>query len=102
MKKLDMDECETWAYEYLRYLGISENEIVFEPNGKSTFPDFEVKGTIGVEVRRLNQHTMNAAGEWEPLERLARPLHERLVTLLDEFGPPTHGASWYVFYRFQR
>jgi hypothetical protein len=97
-----MDDCETWVYEYLRYMGVPADEIIFEPNGKSTFPDFQVKGRIGVEVRRLNQHKKNGQGRWEPLEELARPLHDRLLSLLDEFGPPAYGASWHVLYRFQR
>ncbi len=94
-----MDKCEEWAREYLIFKGFQN--ILYEPDGNVP-PDFLVDGRIAVEVRRLNQHHENDAGEVEALERLAIPLRIKLQKLLASFGPPGHGASWYVYYKFKR
>jgi hypothetical protein len=41
----------------LDYYSSKGIELIFEPNGKSTFPDFHDRGnTFAIEVRRLNEH----------------------------------------------
>lgn len=97
-----MDPCERWAKEYLKFVGIPEEEIVFEPKGPSTFPDFAIRDKIGLEVRRLNQHVEAKTGEWESLEKLSHPLQQRLSNLLQSFGSPLNGHSWWAYYRFER
>jgi hypothetical protein len=95
-----MDQCETWVREYLMFRG--HQNIIYEPDGNVP-PDFLVDGRIAIEVRRLNQHHEDDSGELDALETLAIPRQERLRRLLDSFGEPSEGgASWYVYYRFQR
>ena len=55
-----MDASEIVAYKYLEYRGFKK--IVFEPEGKSTPPDFFVDDRIAVEVRRLNQNEASLPG----------------------------------------
>ena len=85
--------------EYLELQGFKD--IVFEPDGNVT-PDFLISGRIAVEARRLNQHHETETGEHEPLEALSKPLQKRLKKLLESFGPPAHGVSWFVSYTFKR
>jgi hypothetical protein len=96
-----MDQSESWTKDYLIYRGFDAEDIVFEPDGNVP-PDFLVEGRIAVEVRRLNQHWRPASGEVEPVEKLSIPLQIRLRKLLEAFGPPSNGMSWYVFHRFER
>jgi hypothetical protein len=94
-----MNQSEKWVQEYLTYRGFSD--IAFEPDGNVP-PDFLVNGTIAIEVRRLNQHQETESGGMLPLENLAIPLHKTLETLLESFGSPVNGVSWYVSYSFKR
>jgi hypothetical protein len=95
-----MDQCEKWAQEYLTFRGFQN--IVYEPDGNVP-PDFLVDGKIAIEARRLNQHHEQESGELEALETLAIPRQIRLRRLLDSFGGPAQGgASWYVYYKYQR
>lgn len=48
-----MDESECLAEQYL--LSLERGSVVYEPDGEK-IPDFALAGTIGVEVRRLNQN----------------------------------------------
>jgi hypothetical protein len=101
MSKGKMDQSESWAKDYLVYRGFKAEDLAFEPDGNVP-PDFLVEGRIAVEVRRLNQHWQAVSGDLEPVEKLSMPLFIRLRELLDAFGPPTNGVSWYVIHRFER
>lgn len=101
MPKREMDQSEAWAKDYLLYRGFKAEDMVFEPDGNVP-PDFLVEGRIAVEVRRLNQHWQAASGDVDPVEKLSMPLLIRLRKLLEAFGPPSNGVSWYVFHRFER
>jgi len=96
-----MDQSESWAKDYLIFRGFKAEDVAYEPDGNVP-PDFLVEGRIAVEVRRLNQHWQDASGDLEPVEKLAMPFFILLRKLLDAFGPPTNGVSWYVFHRFER
>lgn len=97
-----MDQCERWAKDYLKFAGIPEDDIVFEPNGPKIFPDFAIGGRIGIEVRRLNQHVEDENGDWEAIEKLSRPLERRLSALVQSFGPAADSRRWWLYYRFRR
>ena len=101
MSKRKLDQSEAWANDYLLYRGFKAEDVVFEPDGKVP-PDFLVEGRIAVEVRRLNQHWQAASGDLEPVEKLSMPLLIRLRRFLETFGPPSNGATWYVFHRIER
>jgi hypothetical protein len=101
MSRRKMDQSETWAKDYLIYRGFKSDDVLFEPDGNVP-PDFLVEGRIAVEVRRLNQHWESASGDLQPMEELSIPLLIRLRKLLDSFGLPTNGVSWYVVHRFGR
>jgi hypothetical protein len=49
-----MDSSERIVSEYLSHRGF--RDVVFEPNGYKTIPDFLLDDRIAVEVRRLNQN----------------------------------------------
>lgn len=93
-----MDESELLVERYLTHLGYSD--IVYEPDGNVP-PDFLVEGKIAVEVRRLNQNYENESS-YAGLEMAAIPLWISIKKYLVNLGPPVHGKSWYVFYRFSR
>lgn len=54
-----MDFVEQATREYLESLGLGE--VLFEPSGPNTFPDFSIGGRIGVECTRL-VHIIEKAG----------------------------------------
>lgn len=93
-----MDRSEAIARRHLEHLGY--HDIQYEPDGNVP-PDFLVDGQIAVEVRRLNQHA-ERAGKAQGLEKVQFQLLPRIRRILDSFGPPTRGASWFVTFRFQR
>ncbi len=98
-----MNQAEAWAKDYLVYRGFKEEDIDFEPDGNMT-PDFLLENRIAVEVRRLNQHWQGSSEDdlREPVEKLSMPLLIRLRRLLEAFGSPENGVSWYVSHKFQR
>lgn len=94
-----MNKSEALAREYLVSRGLGE--VVFEPDGNVP-PDFAVGGRIAVEVRRLNQNHVSAAGFSEGLEEQDIPLRQRLEKYLSAFAPSQSGECWYVGYGFRR
>jgi hypothetical protein len=93
-----MDSSEALVAEALTHLGFKD--VLYEPDGNIP-PDFLVNGRIAVEVRRLNQNYRD--GEvTEGLEQAAISLWHRIKNLLQSLGPPVHGRSWFVFYKFSR
>ena len=94
-----MDNSEHLVEQYL--LALKRGPVVFEPDGEKT-PDFALAGTIGVEVRRLNQNYRYLNGSIEGLEELAIPIWRNLKTSLSTIGPSISGESWYVKITFRR
>lgn len=97
--KIRMNDSEQTVYKYLTNQCLGP--VVFEPDGKSTMPDFLVDGRIAVEVRRLNQNEATTAG-YRGLEEVSKPLNALVRKVLSAMGPPVDGASWFVFYTFKR
>jgi hypothetical protein len=87
------------ADKYLR--NTYREEIVFEPRGKDTTPDFSIKGVYAVEVRRLNQHFFNGEKK-EGLEQLSFPLYDALKEVLASFNSRYSGKSFWVFIDYER
>jgi hypothetical protein len=85
------------AKDHLERRGV---HLVFEPDGKSTPPDFLLDGRIAVEVRRLNQNE-TVSGEPRGLEEVAKPLLDKVKGLLPTLGPAV-GESWFVYYEIRR
>lgn len=94
-----MDESERLVEQYL--IGLGKGAVVFEPDGNIP-PDFALAGTIGVEVRRLNQNHERPDGSTEGLEELAIPLWQRLKKSLPSIAPSIDGESWFVGIDFRR
>jgi hypothetical protein len=92
-----MDDSEKVVAAYLRSRGFA---MVYEPDGNQP-PDFVVDGRIAIEARRLNQHE-DTSGVPRGLEESAYPLMRTVTRTLKAVGPPTGGASWFVYYRFTR
>jgi len=97
-----MDESEKLAKKYLLHRGFKDEEIVYEPNGRDTIPDFLVDKEVAVEVRRLNQNQLEPNGKKRGLEEDAIPLQRKMHKLLRSLGPPTSTGSWFVSYSFRR
>jgi hypothetical protein len=93
-----MDATERRVYEYLLHCGFGG--VVYEPDGNIP-PDFSIEGRIAVEARRLNQHEDNS-GVVRGLEEVAIPFRQTVREVLETFGPPRNGTSWFVSYSFQR
>lgn len=93
------DASEALAKKFLSHVG--RKEIVYEPRGRDTPPDFLVDGRIAVEVRRLNKN-FAIGSKFEGIEEGSWPRITALEKLLCSLGPPTHGASWFVSCRFSR
>jgi hypothetical protein len=93
-----MNRDEKHVLEHLKYRGYKC--IKYEPDGNIP-PDFLVDKNIAIEVRRLNE---NIFGKTKVigLENTAIPLGMQMETLIKNYGPPTAGKSWLVFYRFER
>ena len=94
-----MDESEQLVEKYLLALG--RGSVVFEPDGNIP-PDFSLEGSIGIEVRRLNQNYERPDGSTEGLEELDIPLWQRLQRILPMLGPSIDGESWFVDIDFRR
>lgn len=97
-----MDSAEQLAAKYLELSGYTD--VLFEPFGPSTFPDFSVDGRIGVEVRRLVQHERHYPQGATPkaLKTLREGLRETIVKVLRDHGAPPDGVCWFVNFRFRR
>jgi hypothetical protein len=75
--------------------------VVYEPNGEDTFPDFLVNERIAVEVRRLNQNEV-IGSSYRGLEETRLPLEDKMRKFLPSMGPPKSGVSWFVLYTVKR
>jgi hypothetical protein len=93
-----MDSTEAVARRFLTNCGFVDP--VFEPDGRCP-PDFLVAGSIAVEVRRLNQNVSSGKG-YEGLENVTAALLRGIGGVLEGFGPPKSGKSWWVHYTFRR
>jgi hypothetical protein len=89
-----VDRAEKHVAEFLRRRG---HTFDHEPDGNIP-PDFLVDKHIAVEVQRLIQTETGTT----TLAETAIPLSLYLKKLTLESGAPTHGASWYLYYRFCR
>ena len=94
-----MDRSEATVQRYLEAQGFSD--IVYEPNGRSTMPDFLVEGCIAVEVRRLNQHEV-IDGQPRGLETVTATVDRVLAEVFDALGAPGAGPSWFVICEYRR
>jgi hypothetical protein len=90
---------EKLAQTYLESRGFSS--IRYEPDGNIP-PDFLLDGRIAIEVRRLNQHDVTAAGETRGLESLDHAIIAMLRGVFGTLGPPVVGKSWFVCCEFRR
>lgn len=93
-----MDSAETIAKRYLDSLNLGE--AVFEPDGNNP-PDFVLRGTIGIEVRRLNQN-FESGGSYSGLESDAASIYRLIIRELKKVGPALNGMGWWVSYDFRR
>jgi hypothetical protein len=90
-----VDRAEKHVAEFLRRRG---HTFKHEPDGRIP-PDFLVDDRIAVEVQRLIQES--GTGH-TTLAETAIPLWLNVKKLALELGPPTLGACWCLYYRFQR
>jgi hypothetical protein len=93
-----MDATEQHVEHHFKHRGYVD--IRYEPDGNIP-PDFLLDARIAVEVRRLNQNHFDGSDS-KGLEEVAIPLWKRIKDLLESFGPPTSGESWFVYFRFSR
>ena len=92
------DVCERIVKQHLLSAGYTDIEREPYPNDP---PDFLVNGQIAVEVRRLNQNEKTAVG-YRGLEETRIPISRHVERVLSSLGPPTEGASWFVWYSINR
>ncbi|WP_263820018.1 hypothetical protein [Salinibacter sp.] len=78
-----MNQEEQLAQSYLE--NISSENVRYEPRGSYTTPDFDVGGTVGVEVRRLNENYFRE-GSPEGLEEVSYPVSEALEEAVCELN----------------
>lgn len=91
-----MNDDEKFACQYLREKYPSSG-IVYEPNGKDTFPDFSIDKNIAVEVRRLNINYSNEV-QYTQIETFKRGVDEYFRKKIDELNNKTkeYDCSYYV------
>lgn len=93
-----MDVSEQLVLNYLHSQGYSN--VIYEPDGNVP-PDFSVNGSIGVEVRRLNENFFSGSRP-QGLEEVEIPLSSKINALLHSMGAPITGKSWFVDFSFSR
>jgi len=86
--------------KYLKELYGDEN-VVYEPRGTSTTPDFSVKSSIAIEVRRLNQNIIEGKKE-EGLEKLSYPLYYAFLEVLESLKDLYNGNSYIIDIDYKR
>lgn len=79
---------------------LDAGSVVFEPDGNIP-PDFSIDGSIGVEVRRLNENYFGGS-EAEGLEELSIPLWKDLKAVLADFDECYNGNTYGVFLEYER
>jgi hypothetical protein len=83
------------AYEDIQY------EPNMQVNNRNIPPDFSIKGSIGIEVRRLNQHYITNY-KTEPLERVDFNLIPKINSLLNSYSEIEFDKSAFVMVNFKR
>jgi hypothetical protein len=94
-----MNRDEKLAQKWLEGMGFQS--IVYEPDGNVP-PDFLVDSKIAVEVRRLNQNSVNKNGIKKGLEEDSIPLTQKIQNLLQSYGPQVNAKSWFICIHFER
>jgi hypothetical protein len=89
---------ESLAEQYLNSLGYGTAE--YEPDGNVP-PDFLLRPSIAVEVRRLNKQ-VDLSGTKEGIEQAEIPLAKSVEKTLRKLDPLFSGKTYFVFYRFNR
>ena len=87
------------AQKYLRKT-YGEN-IVYEPRGEDTTPDFSVNDVSAIEVRRLNQQFFDGEKS-EGLEDLSSSIYEPFNEVLNSFSSQYLGKSYWVDIEYKR
>lgn len=103
MSILINDGEEKMVYDYLLHHGFED--IRYEPNKRGNNnkipPDFSIKGNIGIEVRRLNQHYHNGT-TFKALEGIEYSLSGRIRNLLKSYANCEFDKSSFVMVNFSR
>ena len=94
-----MNQDEKLAKNLLEDMGFQS--VIYEPDG-NTPPDFLVDNRIAVEVRRLNQNSVNKNGNMKGLEEDSIPLTQKIQNLLQSYGSPVTAKSWFICFHFER
>lgn len=94
-----MNRDEKLAKKWLESMGFQS--VIYEPDGNVP-PDFLVDNRIAVEVRRLNQNSVNKNGNTKGLEEDSIPLTQKIQNLLQSYGPPVNAKSWFICINFER
>lgn len=94
----EMDRAEQLTEEYLQSLGYTP---VFEPNGRDTFPDFEVTLALAAEARFLNEHYFKK-DHAKGLQEETQPLMDRMTSVFRKFNAHFNGQTYFVFADIQR
>ncbi|MBC5774568.1 hypothetical protein H8S95_10895 [Pontibacter sp. KCTC 32443] len=98
-----MNREEEIVFNYLTYKAYEE--IQYEPNkqgnNRNIPPDFSIRGSIGIEVRRLNQHYITSA-KTEPLEQVDFNLIPKINSLLKSYNKIDFDKSAFVMINFRR
>ena len=82
------------------YLKKHYENILYEPDGNIP-PDFSIDGSIGVEVRRLNQQHRNN-GSTNGLEEQRIPLSKAVENELSKHPLSLNGNNFYLTLRYER
>jgi hypothetical protein len=93
-----MKKDESIAYSFLSNLSIGT--VLHEPDGNIP-PDFSINSSIGIEVRRLNQHYFNNNSA-EGLEQFRIPLFKMLRNVFQSFDKEFNGKTYLVSVYFER
>lgn len=93
-----MDRPEELANKYLESKGFYTK---YEPLGESTFPDFEIDNSIGVEVRRLNEHYFEGCKP-SGLEQKSQPLFDSIDALFSKFTREEPSQNFWVTLKLKR
>jgi|GEM_PF-4540397 len=93
-----MDRPEELANKYLKSKGFHTK---YEPLGKSTFPDFEINNSIGIEVRRLNEHYFEGCKP-SGLNQKSRPLFDSINAIFTEFTQENPSQNFWVTLELER
>ena len=81
--------------------GMGFQSVIYEPEGNVP-PDFLVDNKIAVEVRRLNQNSVNKYGVIKGLEEESIPLMQKIQNLLETYGSPANSKGWFICIHFER